>query len=164
MSAQLIELQFRPTLDLLTPTRSFVTELLKSRRVEEDVVYRVVVAMHELLENVMKYSVDGVAHLSAGVAVAESDDNLVFCLRVSNECEPARLSNLRGEFESMKESEDPIAYYTALMLKNAGRAKLSGVGLARIWAEAQMDLDCEIAGSKATIVARTSIALPTSTP
>jgi hypothetical protein len=156
-------LQFRPTLDLLTPTRSFVTELLKSRSVEEDVVHRVVVTIHELLENVMKYSVDGVAHVSADVA-AERHDNLVLCLRVSNECAPARLSNLRGEFERMKRGEDPVAYYTALMLKNAGRGSLSGVGLARIWAEAQMDLDCEIAGSTATIVAQTSIALPPSAP
>jgi hypothetical protein len=155
MKRPLIDLHFRPTLELLTPTRSFVSELFKSHWMEEDVVYRIVVTLHELLENVMKYSADGVAHLSADLAGA--DRGMMLSVRVSNECEPERLSHLRGEFETMQKFDDAITYYTALMQKNAMRANVSGLGLARIWAEAGMDIRCEIAGSKATIVAQTQV-------
>jgi len=155
MKRPLIDLQFRPTLELLTPTRDFVTELFKSHWMNEDVVYRIVVTLHELLENVMKYSADGVAHLRADLA--EANRETILSLRVSNECVPERLSTLQGEFDSMQRGRDANAYYTALMQKNAYRTDGSGLGLARIWAEAQMDIRCEIAGSKATIVAQTQV-------
>ena len=155
MKRPLINLQFRPTLELLSPTRDFVAELFKSHWMSEDVVYRIVVTLHELLENVMKYSTDGIAHLSADLA--QADRETILCLRVSNECVPERLSTLRGEFDSMRNGADANSYYTALMQKNAYRTDGSGLGLARIWAEAQMNISCEIAGSKATIVAQTQV-------
>jgi hypothetical protein len=162
MTRSLFELTFRPTQELLAPMRALVTELFKSQSMEEDAVYRLGIALHELLENVMKYSADGVAHLSA--ELGETEKRAVVSLRVSNQCEAARLSDLKSEFDSLRLSDDAEAYYLALMLKNARRSDGSGLGLARIWAEAQMDLRCEIAGSTATIVAQSPIELSSAAP
>jgi hypothetical protein len=157
MRRSLIELTFRPSQELLGPMRALITELFKSQSMDEDAVYRLGIALHELLENVIKYSADGVANLSADVD--ETENRAFVSLRVSNQCEASRLSDLKSEFDSLRLNADPEAYYLALMLKNARRQDGSGLGLARIWAEAQMDLRCEIAGSTATIVARSPIEL-----
>ena len=162
MMRSLIDLKFRPTQELLGPMRALLTELFKSESMEEDAVYRLGIALHELLENVMKYSADGVAHLTA--EVGGTGERTFVSLRVSNQCEAGRLSDLKGEFDSLRSNPDPEAYYLALMLKNARRRVGSGLGLARIWAEAQMDLRCEIAGSMATIVAQSPIALTSPAP
>jgi two-component sensor histidine kinase len=160
MMRTLFELTFRPTLQVLGPMRALITELFSAESVHEDTVYRLGIAVHELLENVIKYSTDGVAHLRA--EVSETEERAFVSLRVSNQCEAARLSDLKSEFDSLLLNEDAEAYYLALMLKNARRRDGSGLGLARIWAEARMDLRCEIAGSMATIVARSPIELTTS--
>ena len=158
----LFELRFRPTEELLTPMRALITELFKAQAMEEDTIYRLGIALHELLENVIKYSTDGIAHLSA--EVGGTRERPVVLLRVSNQCEPDRLSHLKSEFDSLRQGADAEAYYLALMQKNAKRRWGSGLGLARIWAEAQMDLRCEIAGSMATIVAQAPVELATAAP
>jgi hypothetical protein len=160
----LLALSFRPSFPVLSSTRGFLAELFGTFWTDDDLVFRLVTTLHELLENVIKYSVDGVAHVSGEVMIADDGSAPLICLRVSNQCEPRRLAELREHFEVMKKnSDDPITFYTELMVANAKRKLASGIGLARIWAEAEMDIDCNITGSTATIVARTGAPASTTT-
>jgi hypothetical protein len=163
-AANLLALSFRPSFPVLASTRGFLYELFGHLWPDEDLAFRLVTTLHELLENVIKYSVDGVAHVSGELMPADDGAASVICLRVSNQCEPRRLAELREHFDVMKKnSADPITYYTDLMVANAKRKLASGIGLARIWAEAEMEIDCDITGSTATIVARTGAPSTTNT-
>ena len=62
-------------------------------------------------------------------------------------------------FEEMKAAEDPMEHYCSVMRRNAKRQDGSGLGLARIRAEAEMTLDHEVDDELVTIIARTLVPL-----
>ena len=55
-------------------------------------------------------------------------------------------------------AEDPVVYYDQLIAESAPRSGGSGLGLARIRAEGELDLDFAIDGNELTISARAPIA------
>jgi two-component sensor histidine kinase len=150
-----IELTFRPTLLLVAEVRRFVSALYDVFLTDPDATSRIGLTTHELLENAMKYSTDGKAKIHIEIRRVGPHD--VICLRISNHADPDRLLDLRSQFESMRASRDSFTYFTDLMVKSAKRTSGSGLGLARIWAEAEMKMSCEIEGGVATIVAEAAV-------
>ena len=150
----LVALTFRPTYELVGVAREFISSLYQTILTDPSASSRLGLTTHELLENAMKYSTDGKATLEIEIRRKNGQD--LICLRISNQSEAAHLVRLRELFDGMQRSESAFTYYTDLMRRNAKRVG-SGLGLARIWAEADMTMSCEIAGKVATIVAQTAV-------
>ena len=138
---------------MVTSTRKFVSDLLDSIRVDADATSRVALATHELLENTLRHSKDGRARLA--LVLDETQDGWRIAVRLCNRADKDRIDDVRRRVESLASAEDPMPVYLALMLESAQREDGSGLGLARIRAEADMQLSCDVDGDLVTIVATT---------
>ncbi|HEV7555936.1 MAG TPA: DUF6272 family protein, partial [Kofleriaceae bacterium] len=108
-------------------------------------------ATHELLENAVAYASDD----ETGVRVELTDDHLV--VKTWNRTSPERLESLKSAIDEMNSAEDADAYYQVMMKKTAYRTDGSGLGLARIRAEAEMAITYEVTTDRVCIQARTVV-------
>jgi hypothetical protein len=152
-----LSMHFSPTFDLITTAREFVMQFYDAILDDPDATSRVALTAQELLENATKYSADGTTILEIDVTKEESGH--VLSVRTSNGADPKHLSELQRRFDAMDRSKDAFGYYTDLMRRTAKDEEVSGLGLARVWAEAEMDVRCSIVGREATITARTKVGL-----
>src|SRR5262245_60244980 len=157
LSQPYFELEFRPNDQLVSVVRKFISEFYERvLRVEPDVTSRIALATHELLDNAASYSTDGATRLTIAVApLARETARLT--IRISNHANPDAIESIRGALEAMSRGTDPFAHFQGEM-RNVAHAKASGsgpaFGLARVWAEADMALACEVQGSYICIVAQ----------
>lgn len=153
-----LRLQLRLDADpvLVSVTRRFVEDALKRFVSDRDLVSRVAMTAHELLENAAKYARDRAAELTVTLDQAGGGKGQV-TLRLSNDTTPAHIDRLRQIFSEMDACRDPLALYVELMRRNARRPDVSGLGLARILAEGEMTLGLSVDGRTATIVARAPV-------
>jgi len=152
-----LAMHFRPTYELITSAREFVTQFYDSILDDPDATSRVALTAQELLENATKYSTDGSTTLE--IDVTSEGAGHVLSVRTSNGATPEHLAELQRRFETMQQSNDAFGYYTDLMVRTAKVDDGSGLGLARVWAEGEMDVRCNIVGTEATIIARTNVGL-----
>ena len=154
---------FRPTIESIAGTRHFSAQLFQSLHCDEDTTSRAALTIHELLENILKYSADGLVTLDVGVGTADAvgidlrGNEPVIRISASNRAEPERLSDLRQRLEHLQRLEDPMAVYVSMLIQAASREHGSGLGLARIRVEAEMDLTYSIEGDRITITAVTPL-------
>lgn len=149
-----VNLEFKPNVAMVTSTRRFVADLLDCIRVDADSTSRVALATHELLENTLRHSKDGLARLD--LSLDETERGCTITLRLSNRAAASQIDDVRRRVESLARVKDPMPAYLELMLETAQREEGSGLGLARIRAEADMDLSCSVEGDIVTIVATTA--------
>ena len=150
-----LHVTFRPSIQLVTTVRLFVLQLCQRLHDDEDVAERVAIATHELLENAMKYSTDGVAELEIDLGEVRDAEADEVQLRISNKVDPAALALLQRKLDGIHGAgDDAVGHYTRLMIESAAQTSGSGLGLARLWAETQARLSCEIAGATVTVVAK----------
>jgi hypothetical protein len=147
-----IELSFRPNVELVSMVRRFVSDFYSRLLEDEDTISRVALATHELLENAVKYSTDR----ESRIRVDFVSEGLV--VRTWNQAAADTLVQLKQAFADMAAEPDPVVHYYSLMVRNARRTNGSGLGLARIRAEAEMTLDLNIDGDVACIRAVTTLA------
>ena len=143
---------------LVSVTRRFVEEALEKVSSDADLVSRVAMSAHELMENAAKYARHGRALLSVHVDVDAAGGGRTVTLRLSNATNATHLDRLRQVFAELDASDDPLSLYVAMMRRNAREREVSGLGLVRILAEGEMTLNLRIEGETATIVARTQVA------
>lgn len=149
------ELAFRPNVQLINVVRRFVTDFYDEVIGDPDAVSRLALATHELLENAVRYSTDGETRIRIGIEPAQ--DGAFLTIRMQNTAETTHRATLGVLFEEMKAADDPMDHYCLVMRRNAKRQDGSGLGLARIRAEAEMTLDYEVEGELVTIIARTVV-------
>ena len=147
-------LTFRPNVDLITSTRRFVNELLDSMLTDPDASSRVALTIHELLENTLKYSMDGEVQL--GVAVEHDNGQRTVEVRSSNRASPEQMEELRLRIDALRDVADPMGLYVSMMVESA-RRNGSGLGLVRIRVEGEMELTYVIDGDQVTIKCSTSV-------
>lgn len=149
-----LRLSFRPEVGLISATRRYAADLLGSVLEDADATSRVVLAIHELLENTLKYSSDGQALLELVVA---SDDRGRPSVRVlaSNRTTPERAAELGRRIEELSGDRDLMELYVSMMQKSVHRAG-SGLGLARIRVESEMELSYVQEGDRVTVTASTA--------
>jgi hypothetical protein len=152
-----LTMHFRPTYELITTAREFVTRFYDAILDDPDATSRVALTAQELLENATKYSTDGATTLE--IDVTREGAGHVLSVRTSNGADPEHLAELQRRFDTMQRSSDAFGYYTDLMVRTAKSREGSGLGLARVWAEGEMDVRCNIVGTEATIIARTNVGL-----
>lgn len=152
-----LRLQLRLDADpvLVSVTRRYIEEALKRFISDRDLVSRVAMTTHELLENAAKYARDRIAELS--VTLDQNGGKTQVTLRLSNDTTPAHIDRLRQIFSELDSCRDPLSLYVELMRRNARRPDVSGLGLARILAEGEMSLGLSVDGRTATIVARAPV-------
>ncbi|HEY4239648.1 MAG TPA: ATP-binding protein [Kofleriaceae bacterium] len=149
---------FRPNLRLVSTVRRFTDEFYRRVLVDQEVSSRLALATHELLENAVAYAVDG----ETGVRIDLADDNLT--IKTWNRTSADRVESVRAAIDEMNRAPDADEYYQLMLLKTAKRTDGSGLGLARIRAEADMSVSYEIEDDRVCIVAKTKTPMPALQP
>src|SRR6185503_14896816 len=130
--------------------RRFVESAFESYTPDGDLVCRLSLSAHELMENAVKYAEGPFAWLRLHVDPARGMAGMV----LANDASEAHVAELRRSFSEIQALSDPFGYYCELMRRAAGRPG-SKLGLGRIVAEAEMALSLEIEGSRVRIGAET---------
>jgi anti-sigma regulatory factor (Ser/Thr protein kinase) len=152
-----LELQFRPDLSLVTVTRRFIARLYGRLLTDPADTSRLALATHELLENAVKYSMDSETQLS--IDVSRHPDHMIVEVRTNNRAEPGDIATVRRIFDELKSASDAFAFYQEVIDKSSREPNESGLGLARIAAEADMTMDHVVEGDSLTIVSRCRVDL-----
>lgn len=151
-----MELAFRPTIDLITTARRFVADFYERAIDDPDTISRVAMAAHELLENAVKYSCDGSAHVRIEVKDEPGEGRFVR-IETRNRLVPEKQRELQERFDEMQGYADPFEYYQLAMERSCTLTHGSGLGLARIRAEGEMVMSCEFEAGEVCIRATTKV-------
>lgn len=157
-----IELRIQPSVELISIVRRFVTAFYDEIVHDADATSRIALATHELLENAAKYSIDNETTLS--IEITRRGKESVATVRIRNRAKDSDIENLKHLFREMHAESDPLVFYQKMMRANAHRRDGSGLGLARIRAEGEMQLRYELDDGLVTILAEAPLASPASTP
>lgn len=138
------ELSFSPNVALIPTVRRFVGDFYECVLGDPKIASRLVVATHELLDNAIRYSVDGQSAIRIGVGRAGGH----VCVQVEtrNKTTQERGNEVVRLVHEMNGARDPAGFYQKLIHQTARRTDGSGLGLGRIHAESEMDLTCELRG------------------
>jgi len=145
-----VYLAFEPSQRFVKKIVQWITDFCEMSLQDMDVVYRVHMAIHELAENLVKYGTSSSVRLD--VEVERVGDGSVLRLRTQNSAAPERLAEAVRILTGLRDAVDPVAYYDELVLASAPKEGVSGLGLARIRAEGDLDLDFEVDGDQLCIV------------
>jgi len=155
----LFELTFRPDLELVTDVRDFVEAFYRRVLHDHDLSGRLAIATHELLENAVKYSLDGETSLRIEVVPVPDPHrgSHAIIVRTRNRAHEQHVGMLRVYLDEMRASPDPTAYYLQRMRRAARGTDVSQLGLARVHCEAEMQLSCTVEGDTVTIHAEATV-------
>jgi hypothetical protein len=141
---------------IVSPTRRLLESKLAPVLDDDDAVFRVAMAAHELLENAAKYAKDGKARLEVQVSPREED--ALVSVAVTNSAVREHIDQLSACFAEMQAEADAMAHYFALMRRNAKNGSISRLGLARVRAEGEMEIAVDIEGETVKVVASAVVA------
>ena len=144
------ELTFSPDIELVTGVRDFVEALYRRILQDGNLSGRVAIATHELLENAVKYTIDGPTYLRVEV-IMPTDGARAVSIQTRNRADERHVSTLLGYLGEIRASDDPDAYYLQRMRQAARDTQVSQLGLARVRCEAEMQLSCTVEGNTVTI-------------
>ncbi len=154
----MFELDFRPNYELISIVRRFVSDFYERMLNDPDAVSRVALATHELLENAVKYSLDGATSLS--ITVEPSGTHNLVRVRISNQAEAKHIASIQALFDEMARYEDSLQHYQMAMERTSKQREGSGLGLLRIRAEGEMKMTHTLDGNVVCIVAETFVGRP----
>ncbi len=116
-------------------------------------------AAHELVENALAHGPPGEAMFSITIDPdpEQPKDGYVVRMTTRNRADPADHEVVRQLLQDLAEADDPFTVYLGLMADTATRPTGSGLGLARIKVEAEMEITCVIDGEELEIIAQTRL-------
>jgi hypothetical protein len=154
------ELSFEKRPELVSIVRRFVTDFYDRTLGDPEAISRLGLATHELLENAVKYSRDGRAKVRIEVSGLPAGDRARVRVHTENRATAEDAEHIQRTIDEMM-SMDPDVYYLNLMRRNVSRSG-SGLGLARIHAEAKMAMSVRCGkNGTITVSAETEVSLPT---
>jgi two-component sensor histidine kinase len=142
-------LQLQPQSRMVSIVRRFVEESFEKIVGDPEAVFRVSLAVHELLENAAKYATGD----KTGLSVHFESNGSAASIKLTNQTTPEHIERLRACISEIQASDEPFALYQKMMRRTFGIQEESGLGLARIRAEGELDLSLETDGTMVTIVA-----------
>jgi two-component sensor histidine kinase len=152
------DLVFSTNPRLVPIVRRFVNDFYKELFEDAELVSRLALATHELMENVVKYAAEPEGQLTIEVTPEASDPKAV--IRVRNRASDEDVSRVGDLMAALAQSQDPFQFYLELMARTARRPD-SGLGLARIRAEGEMSLSHTLTEGRLEITATASLAKET---
>lgn len=144
-----VTIDFPPSMAAVDRIIRWLSELCYLSPGDLDVTSRMELAIYELVENTVKYGTD--SKVSVKVSVEDTEAGKLLKLSTHNQAAPERLGSAVRILTDLRETADPIAYYDQLILESAPRQGMSGLGLARIRAEAELELDFAVEGNRLSI-------------
>jgi anti-sigma regulatory factor (Ser/Thr protein kinase) len=145
------ELSFESLAGLISPARRFVEQTVERAVHDPEDVFRVAMTAHELLENAVKYGRGKVTTLA--VWIEPDGAAMTATLRLTNVASKGDIERLQAGVTALLQSTHPNEYYRDLMCRDVGTSGESGLGLARIVVEGEMQLSTELDGDQVTITA-----------
>jgi hypothetical protein len=142
MDSPYFQVSFRPNAKLVSTVRKFTEELCQRTLDDHEMGEKVALVTHELLENAVTYASDG----ETGVRFEVLDD--LVTISTWNRTSPERLRDLAARIDEMNRCANADEYYQLMLNQTAYRTDGSGLGLARIMAEAEMAVSYEIVGNQ----------------
>ena len=140
---------------LVTALSALICEFCRGLISDPQVVSRFHMAAQELAENLVKYSVGREVRLAA--ALTGTAENAELSLRATNRSTPAQLDQVERCLAALVKAADPTAHYDRLLREAAPREEGSGLGLARLRAEGELNVDYSIEGDLLTISVHASV-------
>jgi two-component sensor histidine kinase len=147
------ELRFRPSVATIADARRFVTMLYEPLLGDADAASRVALTTHEMLENALKYSRDG--HTVVRIEVSRQARPSTITVETRNRISPERKEGLEMVFEEMHRFSNATEHYQFAIQRTRNMRHGSGLGLARIWAEGEMNLSRSYSEDEVRITAVT---------
>jgi hypothetical protein len=144
-----------PPVGLVSRVREFLSAIYQDL-LEPDEVEDVAMTAHELLENVLKYSSDGASSFEA--ELYDRGGQTYARLQTTNNGNVEQLAELQRLVERIGAAADPIALYDELIATSSQRNG-SGLGLARVRAEAGMSIACAVDDRQICLVAERSLSI-----
>lgn len=119
-------------------------------------------AAHELVENALNYGTEGETNFSITIDPDPEDPENCYAVRMKtrNRADPRQHAIVSEMLRDLNAAEDPFSFYLGLMAETAQRADGSGLGLARVRVEAEMEVTCVIDGEELEIQAHARILRP----
>ena len=111
---------------------------------------RLHLAAHELVENMLTYG--NSPEVAFEFALEPGEGQSVVSLCATNSAPPEQIREVSRRVSELRAAGDPVAYYDRLIRSTAPLAGMSGLGLARIRAEAGLDVDCRVRGPEVSVV------------
>src|SRR5262245_24752924 len=136
---------------MVSPTRRIIEAKIGPVLDDEDAIFRVAMTAHELLENAAKYASDGKARLE--VSIKPRDEGAIVRVVVTNNAAQEHITELETCYAEMSAAKDAMAHYFSLMRVNAKAGAMSRLGLARVRAEGEMDIEVDVEGERVKVVA-----------
>ena len=136
-----VDLSFRPCLESVSAVRRFLEVHYGHLTSDAQLISRMAVTVHELLENAAKYSTGGGSRLRVEVDPATPR---ALSISVVNQADPRHIPGLRETIDELSAAADPSDVYQRYLLRAATRDEGSGLGLARIFVEADMSVKLEL--------------------
>jgi len=164
MARAAVFLAFEPSPAFMQRVIRWLTDFCQLTLADLELVARLRLAVSELVENVVKYGLQ--PNVSVEVELIERDGSTTLRLGTRNRTSPEYLERVSRLLSQLKSAEDPLAFYDALVRESAPRAGVSGLGLARIRAEGELEVDYKIDGDElwiwveAPVDGRTSASRP----
>ncbi|HEY8212372.1 MAG TPA: hypothetical protein VIG99_33040 [Myxococcaceae bacterium] len=138
-----LDLTFAPSLRLVPVVRDFVTGFYGKVFGDQEGLARLEVTAHELLENAVKNSTDGTTRLK----IEYDPVRWIVTVRTLNYPTADNLDVLQQNVHDLQSSSDADTYYQKVLHRSAHQAEGSGLGLARVWAEAGFTIRTELEGA-----------------
>lgn len=140
-AATFLDLTLRPSIEILAPTRRFVLAAFEAQVGGVRETGRIALAAHELLENAARYSTDGEIRFRLEIEPTNGSQHVT--LATWNLAAPTHLDDLQRYVAELRTTE-PSAYLQAQLRRFAASGVGAGLGLARIRADADMLLACDV--------------------
>lgn len=153
--APFVDLSFAPSINLVSLVRQFASDFYAEQLGEGDAVSRLALATHEILENAVKYSIDGMTRIRIEYRPEEKGGQVV--LQTWNRPRPEHLAVLEQNMAELSAAADPMAHYLTLIKRTSTLPVGSGLGLGRIRAEAEMSVRYVIEGEWLQVIAEAPV-------
>ena len=122
---------------------------------DRETTSRLHMAAHELVENVLKYG--STPEVGLDFELERNAGESIVRLRTRNTAAPEQLAEVMRRVTELRAAVDPVAYYDRLIRSTASVIGMSGLGLARIRAEAGLDVSCSVQGREVSIVVQATV-------
>lgn len=149
--ATVFTLEVSMKVEHLTAVRRFVDGLAQTLVHDIGLASRLALVTHELLENAVKYATDPRRRVTLQLCADEDRRIQVTVVNVSSH---SLFMSLRELLQQINQADDPSANYQRMIARSIEHEAGSGLGLARISAEGEMQLSCDFRGELLSVTAQ----------